>query len=425
MCYYLDYTTQSSGAPLVGVAAGAGTATGTGDSTFAAAEQKFAPVTSMAPVFEVFVVSLTMLGGSSLLVLALATLQHQSPAPDPGASIDALMAEYAKPGMPGASVLVIRDGRVAYMKGYGLADVEKGSPVTGETDFRLASLSKQFTATAVMLLVADGRLRYDDSVAKLVPGLPAYARDVTIRQLLNHTGGLPDYEDFVPDSQTRQVHDDEIPALIAHASGTKFSPGTQYSYSNSGYVLLGLVVERASGKRFGDFLQERIFRPLGMTGTLAHEESRATVVPRRAFGYTVKAGTIRRTDQSNTSATLGDGGIYTSASDLAKWDRAIERHALVSADAQRLAWTPPALPGGANTQYGFGWFVDHDRGGLRLTHHGESRGFTNAIVRYPDRRLTVVVLTNRTGGASWTETDRTAGVPWTIAQQVADPYLAP
>ena len=299
-------------------------------------------------------------------------------------------------------------------KGYGLAEVETRRPVGPETNFRLASLSKQFTATAIMLLVADGKLRYDDSVSTLLPQLPAYARGVTVRQLLNHTGGLPDYEDFVPDSQTAQVHDADVPALIARAPGPRFAAGTQYGYSNTGYVLLALVVERASGERFADFLRRRIFGPSGMSGTVALEEGRS-VVPHRAYGYTVdSAGAVRRTDQSNTSATLGDGGIYSSAADLAKWDHALERHTLVSAEAQRLAWTPATLDGGQKTSYGFGWFVTNDRGVTRLIHHGESRGFTNAIVRYPERRLTVVVLTNRTGGA-----------PWELAQRIAELYLVP
>ncbi|MDQ6633795.1 MAG: beta-lactamase family protein [Gemmatimonadota bacterium] len=325
------------------------------------------------------------------------------------------MSPYARPDGPGASVVVIRDGQVAFMKSYGLARVESSEPMTPESNFRLASLSKQFTATAVMLLVADGKLRYDDALATVLPlpELPAYARAVTVRQLLNHTAGLPDYEDFVPDSQTAQVHDADIPRLIARAAVPKFAPGTKYDYSNTGYGLLALIVERASGVPFADFLRTRIFTPLGMTNTVAFVEGRSTV-PNRAYGYTVDSThTARFTDQSNTSAVLGDGGIYSSVSDLVKWDQALEQHTLVSADAQRLAWTPPVLPAGEKTDYGFGWFVDRDRGMTRLKHHGESRGFTNAILLYPERRLTVVILTNRTGGA-----------PWDIAQRIAVLQLA-
>jgi len=175
-------------------------------------------------------------------------------------------------------------------------------------------------------------------------------------------------------------------------------------------VLLALVVERASGRRFADFLHDRIFKPLGMTGTLARED-RGPPVPHRAYGYTVRDGAVRRTDQSNTSATLGDGGVYTSVRDLAKWDAALERHTLVSAAAQQLAWTPPALTPPNPTPYGFGWFVSRDDGTLRLMHNGESRGFTNGVVRYPERRLAVWVLTNRTGGK-----------PWELAQRIAELY---
>lgn len=355
----------------------------------------------------------SLLAGALPVVVALMSLTHPASAQSADRSIDALMAPYATPDGPGASVLVIRDGRVTYMKGYGLADVAKRIPVTPETNFRLASLSKQFTAMAIMQLVADGKIRFDDSLATLLPELPAFAHGVTVRQLLNHTSGLPDYEDFVPDSQTAQVHDRDIPALVAHATALEFPAGSRYDYSNSGYVVLGLIIERVSGQRFADYLRDRIFKPLGMSGTVALEEGRS-VVSHRAYGYTFDSARVRPTDQSNTSATLGDGGIYTSVADLVKWDRALERHTLVGAAAQRLAWTPPTLANGQKTEYGFGWFVDRDHGSLRLRHHGESRGFTNGIVRFPDSRITVVVLTNRTGGS-----------PWDIAQKIAELYLDP
>jgi CubicO group peptidase (beta-lactamase class C family) len=326
---------------------------------------------------------------------------------------DSLMAAYAKLDGPGASLLVVHDGRVEYMKGYGLAEVDTRIPIAAGTNFRLASLSKQFTATAIMLLKVDGKLHYDDDITTLLPNLPAFAHGVTVRHLLNHTSGLPDYEDFVPDTQTTQVHDGDIPALIAHAAAPKFAAGTKYDYSNTGYGLLALIVEKVSGQRYADFLRNRIFTPLAMTGTVAFEDGRS-VVAQRAYGHNIGQYGIRRTDQSNTSAVLGDGGIYSSAIDLAKWDRALEQHTLVSAAEQQIAWTPPSLPNGAKTDYGFGWFVDRDHGTMRLRHHGESRGFTNGIIRYPEKRLTVIILTNRSGGA-----------PWDIAQKIAELYLDP
>lgn len=324
--------------------------------------------------------------------------------------IDSLLAAYAGPGAPGASVLVVRDGRPLVERSYGLADLEAQARATPETDYRLASLTKQFTATAIMLLAADGALRYDDSVSRFLPQLPAYARGVTIRQLLTHTSGLPAYEDFVPDSQTTQVHDRDVPGLIARADSLYFPAGAAYRYSNTGYALLALVVEHVSGTTFARFLNDRIFAPLGMSGTVAYEEGISTV-RRRAFGYSEREGRWIRTDQSSTSAVLGDGGIYTSIVDLARWDRALDAHLLVSERAQRDAWTAATLTDGRRSGYGFGWFVDDSSGGVRLRHHGETMGFTNAILKIPSRRLTIVLLTNRTGGEPWDLAARIAELP--------------
>ncbi len=350
---------------------------------------------------------------SALVALSLVAFTNRVAAQSIQAIADSLMSPYASAEGPGASLLVVHNGRVEYMKSYGLAAVDTRIPVGVATNFRLASLSKQFTATAIMLLKLDGKLRYDDDITTLLPNLPAFARGVTVRNLLNHTSGLPDYEDFVPDTQTVQAHDRDIPSLIARATAPKFAPGTKYDYSNTGYGLLALIVERVSGDQYADFLRTHIFGPLAMTNTVAYEEGRS-VVAQRAYGHTVGQYGIRRTDQSNTSAVLGDGGIYSSVIDLAKWDRALEQHTLVSAAEQQVAWTPPSLPNGAKTEYGFGWFVDRDHGTVRLRHHGESRGFTNGIIRYPETRLTVIILTNRSGGA-----------PWDIAQKIAEVYLDP
>jgi CubicO group peptidase (beta-lactamase class C family) len=332
-----------------------------------------------------------------------------TPAPN-GRTVDSLMAKYDRPDGPGASVVVIHDGAVAYMHSYGLANVEDHTRSTPNTDYRLASLTKQFTATAIMLLVQDGKLDYDDRVIDILPGFPAYGRDITVRHLLTHTSGLWAYEDFVPDTASVQVKDRDVLALIGRADSTYFPPGSAFRYSNSGYALLALIVEQISGERFARFLHERIFAPLGMDGSVAYEKGVSTV-PNRAYGYTRRGDDFARTDQSPTSAVLGDGGIYTSVADLVKWDHALENHTLVSADARKLSWTPYMLSDGEPTQYGFGWFVDQDRGRTRLTHNGETRGFTNAIIRYPDERLTVIVLTNSNSA------------PWDAAQKIADVWL--
>ena len=327
--------------------------------------------------------------------------------------MDALFAAYDRPDAPGASVLVTEGECVVYRRAFGFADLEARTPATTRTDYRLASLTKQFTATAVMLLVRDGKLRYDEPLTEALPGFPAYGRAITLRHLLTHTSGLLDYEDFVPDTQTVQLKDRDVLAILERVDSTYFPPGTAYRYSNSGYALLALVVERASGVPFARFLHDRIFAPLGMSGTVAFEQGVSTV-PRRAFGYTERGGRFVRTDQSPTSAVLGDGGVYSSVDDLARWARALDERTLLDAATLRLATTPPALPGGARSEYGFGWFVDRYRGLVRHRHHGETVGFTNAIQRFPERRITVVILTNRTGGE-----------PWALAQRVADLVLFP
>jgi CubicO group peptidase (beta-lactamase class C family) len=324
--------------------------------------------------------------------------------------IDEIFAAYDRPDAPGASVLVIKEGQVVLSRAYGMADLEAGVRATERTNYRLASLTKQFTAMAILLLAKDGTLGLDDRVSDRLPGFPAYGGAIRIRHLLTHSSGLADYEDFVPDTQTVQLEDRDVLAILQRAPGTLTPPGSAYHYSNSGYAVLALVVEAVSGKRFARFLHDRIFAPLGMDSTVAFEKGVSTVA-RRAFGYTAGPAGFARTDQSSTSAVLGDGGIYTSIHDLVRWNRALDEHTLVDSATLTQAWTAARLTDGGETRYGFGWFVDREAAGLRLTHHGESRGFTNAILKYPERRLTVIVLTNRTGGE-----------PWTLAERVAERF---
>ncbi len=325
--------------------------------------------------------------------------------------VDSLFAAYTGSDVPGASVVVIRDGEVIVRRAYGMADLERRVSAAPETDYRLASVSKQFTAMAVMLLAKDGKLRYDQPLRDFLPELPAATRAVTVRRLLNHTSGLWDYEDLVPESRTTQLDDRDVVSLLGSKDSLYFSAGSEYRYSNSGYVLLGMIVARVSGMTLPQFLRARIFEPLGMQASVAHVEGSDTV-PRRAFGYSPSGGTFVQTDQSVTSATLGDGGIYTNIDDLTRWDQALYTTQLVDSAALQLATTPPELPGGAATQYGFGWFVDRYRGEPRWRHTGETSGFRNAIQRFPGRRLTIVVLTNRSSGE-----------PAAIAERIADRLL--
>jgi CubicO group peptidase (beta-lactamase class C family) len=340
--------------------------------------------------------------------------------------VNALLAKFDDPKAPGCAVLVVKDGRAVFRRGYGAAELRTHAAISPETNFRLASVSKQFTAMAIMLLVHDGKLRYDDTLTKVFADFPEYGHNITIRELLNHTSGLVAYEDVmeaqnpgVPDEKIPQIHDAGVLELMKQQTATKFPPGTRWEYSNSGFVLLGLVVEKASGMSFGDFLATRIFKPLAMEHTIAYEKGKNEAA-NRAYGHSFMDGTWRETDQSSTSATLGDGGIYSSLEDLEKWDRALTKHTLLSEKEMDAAYTAPSVkearleqPNGTVAPlYGFGWFLDPYRGHKRYAHYGETMGFRSAIQRFPDDHLTVVVLMNRTD----------IDAP-TVAESVADLYL--
>jgi CubicO group peptidase (beta-lactamase class C family) len=303
--------------------------------------------------------------------------------------VDALMGSYAGE-VPGAAVLVLRDGQPVVRASYGLADLETGTPATPETNYRLASVTKQFTAASILLLAEDDRLTLDDRGHAWLPSLPKAAETVTIHHLLTHTSGLIDYEEVVPEIFAAQLHDADVLRLLETQDRTYFRPGTGYRYSNSGYALLALIVQRASGQTFATFLRERIFDPLAMFNTVAYEEGVSTV-NNRAFGYTEEAGRWNRTDQDQTSAVLGDGGIYSSIDDLGKWDAALYDGRLLQPSSLRAAFTPATHTDDPEIEYGYGWRIT----GETLWHSGETVGFRNVIVRYPKRHMTVVVLTNR------------------------------
>lgn len=311
-------------------------------------------------------------------------------APSRDASVDALMKRYDGDG-PGASLLVIRDGVPLVQRGYGFADLEHRVAASPQTDYRLASVSKQFTATAILLLAQDGKLSLDDRARRWLPSLPAAAGAITLRQLLSHQGGLIDYEDIMAADTRVPLRDKDVLALLAKTDHLYFAPGTSYRYSNGGYAMLALIVERASGMPFQDFLRQRIFLPLGMTSTLAYV-TEGPPVPHRAFGYSAESGQWIRTDQSMTSSVLGDGGIYSSIDDLARWDAALYDNRLLSDASRKAAFTPWTATDDPTVEYGYGWRIT----GETLWHSGETIGFRNVIVRYPKRHLTVVLLTNRT-----------------------------
>ena len=342
--------------------------------------------------------------------------------------IDAIFASLNSATAPGAAVLVIRNGKPVFRRGYGVTDLRTLHPIDAKTNFRLASFTKQFTAACIMLLAHDGKLHYDDRLTDIFPEFPAYGKSITIRNLLNHTSGLDDYGDLMmkqypntPEEKVPQILDAGVLKLLEQQTGGEFPPGSKWEYSNSGYAVLAMIVEKVSSQPFGQFLHERIFVPLKMNHTLAYEKGK-NEVPHRAYGHTKlgqsEKGVWHETDQSPTSAVLGDGGIYSSLDDLAKWDRALREHTLLSADEMQPALTPvqptggPAkYPDGSALSYGFGWFLDPYQGHKRMSHDGSTVGFRTTIQRFPDDNLTIIVLANR------------ADINPDVALKVADLYL--
>ncbi len=337
------------------------------------------------------------------------------PATAAASGFDGIFAPLASANTPGLAVLIRQEGRAIYQRGFGARDLRTLDPIGPAANFRLASCTKQFTAAAIMLLVRDGKLRYDTALTDLFPEFPAWGRAITIRHLLTHTSGLPDYEDLMdggPWTPDHQIQDAEALALIERQPHGRFAPGASWSYSNSAYVVLGLIAAKVSGRSFPDFLRDRIFTPLGMTRTLAFVKG-ANTVPARAYGHSRRGAAFVETDQSSTSATLGDGGIYSNLADLAKWDDALARHTLLSAAEMQPALTPATLGGGAATRwpaeagednlapgkpvaYGYGWFLDPFRNRPFQWHTGATTGFRAFIGRLPRERITIVILANRT-----------------------------
>jgi CubicO group peptidase (beta-lactamase class C family) len=333
----------------------------------------------------------------SLLAIAVFLSALKATAPD--SPINSLFAPLIDAKSPGAAVLIRKNGHTVFSQGYRLADLRTSASIDDQTNFRLASVSKQFTAMAIMLLVHDGKLRYDQNLAEIFPGFPAYGRAITVRHLLNHTSGLADYETLMEAkektagpiwSTTKQIRDDEVFVLLAQQEAGDFAPGTNWAYSNSGYVVLGLIVAKISGLPFPEFLQRRMFVPLQMSHTIAYVNGQNTI-RHRAYGYSKKDGHFIDTDQSSTSATLGDGGIYSNLRDLARWDEALASNKLLS-KAQMAPAADPVPP----KSYGFGWFLNPIDRHSRMWHAGETSGFRTVIERFPTESLSIVILCNRT-----------------------------
>jgi len=347
---------------------------------------------------------------SLLVVAVLATITVLASAQSTDAIDKYVRAEMQKEHIPGLALLVSRAGQPLLTRGYGLANVELQVPVKPETIFQSGSVGKQFTATAVMMLVEEGRLSLDDPLTKFLAGAPTAWNQVTIRELLSHTAGFTDYP---KNFNFRNDYTEAELLKIVEGIPLAFEPGTKWSYSNLGYFTLGLVIHKVTGEFYGDFLQERVFRPLGMTTTRIISE--ADIIPNRAAGYRLVKGELKNQEwvapMINTTA---DGSLHFSILDLAKWDAALYTEKLLTHSSLDQMWTVVKLKNGQpnSGNYGFGWDINFKKGHKCIEHGGSWQGYKTHISRYVDDKLTVVVLLNLAEGKPGVFADRVAEMYW-------------
>jgi len=344
--------------------------------------------------------------GSALLVLGLTVAL--SAAADP--VDDYLRLEMEKQKIPGLSLLIIRNGEVSKIQGYGLANVEHQVPVSPDTVFQSGSVGKQFTAAAILLLADRGELDLDDALPMYFPAAPADWHRITIRHLLTMTSGIAEYVSFENMDIFRQVYTEDELLRIMMKLPIEFEPGTQWSYSNSGYIVAGILVSKLAGEHWSDFVKKNIFDAVGMK--TARGLTDIGIVPNRAAGYVRgEDGELRNQDWAATEAWVtGDGALYFSARDLAAWDAALRDRKLLSRESYEAWWTPVKLQRDLTYPYGMGWWSEDQRG-RRVIHHGGSfQGFTAFIARYIDDDLTVAVLLNVSNSNPRVITEEIAGL---------------
>jgi CubicO group peptidase (beta-lactamase class C family) len=327
----------------------------------------------------------------SLLFLLLAGTNGVSAQDQIAKNVDEFIrAEMERQKIPGVSVAVVKDGKPLIVKGYGLSNVEHQVAVKPETIFQSGSVGKQFTAMAVMLLVDEGKISLDEKISKYLGDVPESWRNITVRHLLTHTSGTTDYtQDF---NLWQDYTEDE---LLKKAQGvpTAFAPGEKWQYSNLGYLTLGVLIRKVSGKFYGDLLQERVFKPLGMT--TARVISEADIIPNRAMGYRLENGELKHqtwvAPQFNTTA---DGALYLTTLDMIRWDEALTQGKLLKKESYEQMWSPVKLNNGQTYPYGFGWALGSVNGRKVIEHGGAWQGFKAHIARFPDDKLTVIVFAN-------------------------------
>jgi CubicO group peptidase (beta-lactamase class C family) len=312
-----------------------------------------------------------------------------------GAGVDSLdryvRSELARQRIPGLSVAVLQGDSIVMARGYGYANVEHHAPATDSTVFEVGSISKQFTAAAIVLLAEEGRLGLDDAITRYLPEGSAVWPGVTVRHLLTHTSGISDQS--LDSIDWRKDYTEEELVLLAAAQPLLFDPGESESYSGTGYTLLGVIVHRVTGQFYGDFIRDRVFRPLDMRA--ARVNSDTAVVPNRSAGYYFDHGRLKNRDWTSGSlSATADRGLSFSARDLVQWAIALDHGKPLGRGGLQASWSPVRLNNGWTYPYGLGWQLTQQRGFKRIGHSGAWGGFQGTIQRYPDFGLTVIVLTN-------------------------------
>ena len=308
-------------------------------------------------------------------------------------AIDQLFTK-CRDNQPGASVLVIKNGDIAFAKSYGFSDLERKVVATNSTNYRIASVTKQFTAAAILILVEEGKLSYETTLTDIFSDFPTYGKNITIQHLLTHRSGLIHYNNFIEEGQTEQLLDEDVLRGLMQTDSTYFPSGTEYKYSNSGYAVLAEIIAETSKMSFQKFMQKRIFQPLEMSNSIVFDINNE--IKNRAYGYIVKDTLITFKDQSITSAIKGDGGVYTSILDYHKWDKSLMNNQLLkekSLEDAFSAWNE----NGKTTKngYGFGWQINTENDIKYLEHGGSTSGFGTHVIRVPEMELTAVIFTNR------------------------------
>jgi len=354
-----------------------------------------------------------MIRGAVLVMLVMAAPGRAQRTPGDSASrwVDSVFVPFTSRQTPGCAVGVTQNGVLTLAKGYGMADLEHDTPITPETRFYIASVSKQFTAMSLVLLAKDHRLSLDDSLRKWVPEVPAFGAGITLREVLHHTSGLRDYFTLLAVSgwpSDGQLTDKQLLSLVRRQKSLNFPPGDEFLYSNTGYALLSIVVKRASGQSLRDFAAARIFKPLGMTHT-EYRDDHTALIPDRALGYQFAGGAYRLSQPEID--VVGDGGVYSTIEDLAKWDANFTSGKVGGRDAIAQLETPGKLNDGQPIEYALGLSIGESSGLRTYSHGGSYGGYRSEILRIPAKRLSVITLCN------------TASASSTLAEQVARIFL--